>query len=136
MGKQTTRTHFRAMAEQVDEKTRDRDTLKRLIGNRIKAARLNAGLTQQELLERMRHKTIESISNVERGSTLLPLDTLLDFAQALQVEPGLLLTDLSADAPSQHDKTMHEIRLLLASYDPDELQLAQRLVTAIRADNP
>lgn len=127
---------FRVMAEQVDEKTRDRDTLKRLIGNRIKAARLNAGLTQQELLDRMRHKTIESISNVERGSTLPPLDTLLDFAQALQVEPGLLLTDLSNDGPSHHDKTKHEIRLLLASYDTKELQLAHRLLRAVRGDNP
>mgnify|MGYP001068140268 FL=1 len=101
---------FRVMAGQLDEKTRDRDTLNRLIGNRIKAARLKAGLTQQELLERMRHKTIERISNVELCSTLPPLDTLLDFSQALQVEPGLLLTDLSGDSPSQRDKTMHEIR--------------------------
>lgn len=127
---------FRAMVEQVDEKTRDRETLKRLIGNRIKAARLHAGLTQQELLERVRHKTIESISNVERGSTLPPLDTLLDFAQALQVEPSLLLTDLSGDGSSQHDKIRHEIRLLLTSYDTKELQLAHRLLRAIRGDNP
>lgn len=124
------------MAELEDEKNRNRDALKRLVGNRIKAARLKAGLTQQELLERMRHRTIESISNVERGSTLPPIDTLLDFSRALQVDPGLLLTGLSGDEPSQHDKIMHEIRLLLAGYDHEELQLAHRLLKAIRADNP
>lgn len=123
---------FRVMSEKSNEQTLDRDTLKRLIGSRIKAARVRAGLTQQELLERMRHKTIESISNVERGSTLPPLDTLLDFAQALQVDPGLLLAGLSGDAPSQNDKAIHEIRLLLESYEPNELELAHRLLRAIR----
>lgn len=121
--------------EQEDEKINERAALKRLVGSRIKAARLNAGFTQQQLLERMHHKTIESISNVERGSTLPPLDTLLDFARALDVDLGTLLTDISRDRTSKDDSTRHEIRLLLLGYDRNELLLAQRLLKAIRDPN-
>lgn len=118
--------------EHVDEKSHERDALKRLIGVRIKSARLNAGLTQQQLLERMHHKTIESISNVERGSTLPPLDTLLDFARALDVDPGTLLTDLSTARTLKDDNALHEIRLLLSGYNGDDLHLALRLLRAIQ----
>lgn len=118
--------------EQSDEKIHERDALKRLIGSRIKSARLNAGLTQQQLLERMHHKTIESIFNVERGSTLPPLDTLLDFARALEVDPGTLLTDLSTERALKDDNALHEIRLMLTGYNRSELRLALRLLRAIR----
>lgn len=58
------------------------EQLKRNIGQRVKAARLQKGLTQAELAEAI-DKAFETISNIERGKTAPNFSTLSDIAEVL-----------------------------------------------------
>ncbi len=58
--------------------------LKKHIGLRVRRARLKSGLTQEQLAERV-DKTVETISNIERGRLLTGLETLERLGQCLDV---------------------------------------------------
>jgi transcriptional regulator with XRE-family HTH domain len=49
--------------------------LKSVVGARVRAARKGAGLTQAQLAESL-GRTVEAVSNIERGKSLPPLDVL------------------------------------------------------------
>ena len=61
-----------------------------VIGKNIKQARERSGLTQEELAERVGFLRT-SVANLERGRQHTPLDVLMKIADALGIEPGLLL---------------------------------------------
>lgn len=62
------------------------------VGDRIKQKRLDLGLTQQDLAERMGYKTKSAISRVERDyEQNLTLDRVALFAEALNVTPAFLM---------------------------------------------
>lgn len=62
-------------------------------GQRVREARLAAGLTQEALAEAAGlHPTF--ISNVERGYRVPTVATLLRLAGGLDVPPGVLVDDL------------------------------------------
>lgn len=58
--------------------------LEQQIGMRVRLARKAQNLTQEELATRI-DKTVETVSNVERGKTLPGLLTLYELAQVLRV---------------------------------------------------
>jgi transcriptional regulator with XRE-family HTH domain len=58
---------------------------KKIVGKRVKTARKNAGLTQEQLAEKI-DKTVETVSNIERGIKLPRLATLEDLRKALNVK--------------------------------------------------
>ena len=60
------------------------------LGERIRARRLELGMKQDELAERL-HVTRQTISNYERGSSEPDLDTLQRLAEALAVNRNQLL---------------------------------------------
>jgi transcriptional regulator with XRE-family HTH domain len=60
------------------------------VGRRLRRARLDAGLTQQELAERV-ELSRASIANIEAGRQQFPLHTLILFARALQIAADQLL---------------------------------------------
>ncbi|MFT6077591.1 MAG: transcriptional regulator with XRE-family HTH domain [Rickettsiales bacterium] len=66
-----------------------KNDFKKLIGNRVRKARKNKGLTQEELAALI-DKTVETVSNIERGVKLPGLATLEDIRKAL----GVKLSDL------------------------------------------
>ncbi len=66
-----------------------KNNLKKLIGNRVREARKNKGLTQEELAALI-DKTVETVSNIERGVKLPGLATLEDIRKVL----GVKLSDL------------------------------------------
>lgn len=59
-------------------------TLRNLLGGRLRALREAKGLTQQQLSDLL-GKSIETISNFERGKTLPSLVTLEQMARVLKV---------------------------------------------------
>lgn len=73
-----------------------KNDLKRTIGLRIRTARKSIGLTQDELSERI-DRSVETVSNLERGRTLPPLPTLVDIAQILNLPISELLADIDQD---------------------------------------
>lgn len=69
------------------------ENLKLIVGARLRAARRAKNLTQSQLAEAV-SRTVEAVSNIERGLSLPPLD-VLDRAATLL---GVSLADL-VDAP-------------------------------------
>src|SRR5688572_14252129 len=60
------------------------------IGSLIRARRNDAGLTQEDLGERI-HLTRTSINNFESGRQRIQIDTLYELAETLKVQPQELL---------------------------------------------
>jgi transcriptional regulator with XRE-family HTH domain len=65
--------------------------------NAIRAARIRAKLTQQQLAEMVGRDQSE-ISRIEAGKSALTVPLLLSFAKALGVPPGRLLNKFRDDA--------------------------------------
>lgn len=105
--------------------------LKSLIATRIKAARQAKGVTQEELAEAI-DRTVETISNLERGKSLPSLQTLMIIANALDMSISELLED--AEAPPPPARVRAEARLRTAAKGlPDyDLEIAAVLVEALR----
>lgn len=70
-----------------------------IIGARLKSARLNAKLTQQELAEKT-NLSVAFISRVERGSSHINLKRLSEFCSILNVSEGYILNGVSDCPPS------------------------------------
>lgn len=66
------------------------DDFKRIVGKRIYKARKEAGYTQEQLAEII-DKTVETVSNIERGIKLPGLATLEDIRKALDVKLSKLI---------------------------------------------
>lgn len=66
---------------------------KKYIGEKIKLARNNANLTQEELAEELSLCT-EHISKLERGISYGSIDTIIDICRTLNITPNYLLKDL------------------------------------------
>jgi transcriptional regulator with XRE-family HTH domain len=93
--------------------------LKHRIGLRVKTARAQRGLTQEQLAELI-GKTTETVSNIERGHTLPPLDTLESVAKHV----GAALRDFFDDAEQ------------LSESDRQRLELEARLLQLSRSLSP
>lgn len=98
------------------------------LGKRIKAARLAAGLTQEQLAEKI-NLSSGHCAHVERGTTKVSLPALVDIANALNTTPDALLMD------SNHQALPHllgEAQDLFADCDPDEMYVMLQAASAIK----
>ena len=68
--------------------------LRQKAGVLIKTLREDAGLTQVDIAERMGYKFYTRVSQIERGIGRVPPEELIDFAQALNVVPAHLVSQL------------------------------------------
>lgn len=108
--------------------------LKSIIGARVKAARRSAGLTQAQLAEAV-ERTVEAISNIERGRSLPPLDLL----ERIAGETGCLLAEL-VSVPQEGrlpvERAELEMRLLAAgkALPLDQLRIAVVQIEALRSN--
>jgi len=66
------------------------DPVYEALGRRIRAARLHAGISQDELARRVR-LTRTSITNIERGRQQIQVHTLYTIAKALDARLAMLL---------------------------------------------
>ncbi len=71
-------------------------TTRTRIGRNLRAARQARGLTQAALAELV-SKSVETVSNLERGNLSPSLDTLVALADAVGVAPAALLAGVGAD---------------------------------------
>ena len=72
-----------------------RTELNRSIGNRIRISRENAGLTQEELAEKL-NLSAQFISTIERGVAGASLATIIRLCEVLNVSAEWLLRGLEA----------------------------------------
>lgn len=94
-----------------------------IIGSRIKKARLEAGLTQQEMAEKT-NLSIAFISRVERGSSHINLKRLSEFCSILDVSEGYILNGVS----DSDDKYLYEeFNDILKKCSPEKQKLIYNL---------
>ena len=62
-----------------------------VLGQRLKLAREQAGLSQEELARRLGYKSKSSITKIEKGIQGMTLSAIKDFAQELGLDPSTLV---------------------------------------------
>lgn len=65
-----------------------------IIGQRLKRARKNLRMTQQELAEKL-NISIAYVSRIERGSSKISLTRLTEFCSVLEISEGEVLNGVS-----------------------------------------
>ena len=102
-------------------------TLNKTIGRRIKLARENAGLTQEDLAGKT-ERTKEAISNIERGVNLPSLETLHRICYETNVSIGMMLEE--ADRPSSYLDVKFQVDLKILELSEPELKLLLSVLEA------
>jgi transcriptional regulator with XRE-family HTH domain len=104
---------------------------KRIIGLKLRAERLARGLTQEQVAERIA-RTVETVSNIERGRAFPSLDTLEQMCEAVQIPFERLFEDAAA-APASSRRLELEARLraVLLTLSDADLQIAVEQVEVL-----
>ena len=100
----------------------------KLLGQRIRTARIAAGLSQEQLAE-MVGLTSQHISHTEVASTKISLPALVKIANALHTSVDKLLFD-----SVQESKThlMTEVQTVFADCTPDEVYVMLEAANAVK----
>lgn len=106
-------------------------SLKKRIGSRVKAGRNAAGMTQEQLADSVA-RSIEALSNIERGESLPPLDTLQSIADTLSLSLIDLIDDGQRHQSAKREEIEAQLISLLRSLNDDQAELALRLVKSIK----
>ena len=104
--------------------------ISRKIGVAVKAARHSAGLSQDELAEKV-GKSMKTISNIERGAVAPSIETLYQIASALKVPMADLFQDVDKRRSNKRFLAETEARELLRSLNDQGLDLAIEQIEAI-----
>ena len=95
---------------------------------RIKATRLAAGLTQEQLAERI-NLSSGHCAHVERGTTKVSLSALVNMANALNTTPDKLLVDNNYHATPL---LLKEVQEVFEGCDSDEIYVMLQAATSIK----
>jgi len=102
--------------------------LKKVVSARIKALRLEQGLTQEKLCERA-EISVDAVNRIETGTRVPTIDTLEKVAAAL----GTSVTDLLHRAPPKPAKTPAPVRRLLALVENESAAVQETIEEIVRA---
>ena len=106
------------------------DALKTAVGYRVRSERRRKDISQEDLAARI-GRTTAALSNIERGRSLPPLDTLLLIAEELSVPISAFFVDLDASAGNKRLDLQAELHAQLGGLSDDKLATALRLVKAL-----
>jgi transcriptional regulator with XRE-family HTH domain len=90
-----------------------------VIGRRIKNARIEQKLTQEELADKL-DISVAFMSRVERGNSKINLKRLTQIAEILKVSPGYLLTGSNT---ASKDYLKEDFRQILDKCTPEQQRL-------------
>jgi len=99
-----------------------------LLGQRIRAARTAAGISQEQLAE-MVGLTSQHISHTEGASTKISLPALVKIANALHTSVDKLLSDSLYDSRSY---LLDDVQAVFADCDPDEIYVMLETANAVK----
>ena len=98
-----------------------------IIGERLKKARLEKNLTQEQLAEQI-DVSIAFLSRVERGSSHINLKRLTQICNILGISEGLILIGASEDSSDYLNADFKEI---LEKASPDKQKLIYKIAEII-----
>lgn len=102
----------------------------KIIGQRLKRARKEADLTQQELAEKL-NLSIAYVSRVERGNSHINLKRLTEVCSVLGISEGEILTGVSNDNSNYLSLEFNDI---LSKCSPEKQKLIYKLSKLIAED--
>ena len=106
--------------------------IKSALAARLRDARRQAKLSQEELAEKV-GRSVDGISNIERGINLPSLDALIDICRALSISAAAVVEELQSPAKSQERQELEwRLRSLCHELPEQDLLLAIDLVAAVR----
>ena len=101
-----------------------------IIGERLKKARTDKGLTQEKLAEKL-DVSIAFLSRIERGSSHISLKRLSQICDILQISEGPILNGSSNNSNSYLSSEFEE---LLKSSTPEKQKLIYKMAKIINED--
>ena len=99
-----------------------------LLGQKIRAARMSAGLSQEQLAE-MVGLTSQHISHTEVASTKISLPSLIKIANALHTSVDRLLTDSIHNSKAY---MIDDVQAIFSDCDPDEIYVMLEAANAVK----
>ena len=99
---------------------------KEFVAKKIKMARINAGLTQDELAEKI-NISAQQVSRIEVGMYIPSLPTFLHIASTL----NLTLNDFGINTVSSKNKTMAALIKLMHTFNETELECCYNTVNTL-----
>lgn len=118
-----------------------------VLGQRLKLAREQAGLSQEELARRLGYKSKSSITKIEKGIQAMTLSAIKDFAQELGLDPSTLVKwqDLdfeddrarrfagSKTAPPSESPELQKLLALAKKAPTKDVKMAIAVLKALRS---
>lgn len=99
----------------------------KIIGERLQKARLQKGLTQENLAEKL-DVSIAFLSRVERGNIRVNLKRLSEICSILDMDEGSILSGTSEDSKTY---LIEDFNSLLENCPPDKLKLIYDIAQVI-----
>ena len=99
-----------------------------LLGQKIRAARMSAGLSQEQLAEIV-GLTSQHMSHTELASTKISLPSLIKIANALHTSVDRLLSDSIHDSKAY---LMDDVEMIFSDCDPDEIYVMLEAAKAVK----
>lgn len=101
-----------------------------IIGERLKKARTDKGLTQEKLAEKL-DVSIAFLSRIERGSSHISLKRLSQVCDILKISKGSILNGSSNDSTTYLSS---EFENLLKNTSPEKQKLIYKIAKVINED--
>lgn len=103
--------------------------LKTHIGLKVRAARLDKRLTQEQLAEQL-GKSVETVSNIERGESLTGLETLQKIAEVTGKTMASFFDDFEKEQNVSRKRFLveEEVRTLISRFSDREVSLIIALI--------
>jgi len=108
----------------------DIEKLKVSVGERLRVARIASDLSQANLAEKL-DRSVETISNIERGVSLAPLDTLQAFCHQLDLNLSDLFDGDTIMQDKKRESIEMNIRLMIRKMSNEQAALSEDLVSAV-----
>lgn len=99
----------------------------KIIGKRLQKVRIDKGLTQEKLAEKM-EVSVAFLSRVERGSIKVSLKRLSQICALLEIDEGFILNGSSEDSKNYLSEDFNS---LLENCPPDKLKLIYDIAQVI-----
>ena len=106
------------------------DKVIKSIGNKVQYYRKMKGFTQEELADKV-NKTVDTISNIERGIFGVKIETLFDISEALNVELCDLFVDIKIKQGSKSAKKIKDIISKISIQSDDTISAIDKIVSEI-----
>lgn len=97
-----------------------------MIGKLIKQRRLELGLTQEELAQRLGYKHKSAVNKLEMNKNDVNQTKLIKIAQALECSPLYFVEDVKHDTPLPEDVLAYAEKL--SRLPPDKLDNAMKYI--------